>query len=195
MSSDLVQTFDNFLPKTLLDRCFSLCNEADYYATIGAQNRTDCSIRNTLLHRGDNLLSNHSESLDNITKHFWDVTERYFSKLHMCEGFNTEFVQQHYKLEILNFLKYKPGGFYKDHTDECFIGTAILDFIRQLSYVLFVNDDFSGGGLYFSNTREKVKVKANRLVMFPSSWAFPHQVLPVLRGVRYSVVTWGGYVL
>ena len=63
-----------------------------------------------------------------------------------------------------------------------------------LSYVFFVNENFSGGGLSFPNQRKIIKPKANTLIIFPSNWCFPHEVLPVTRGIRYSAVTWGGRI-
>jgi len=195
MNDCLIQTFDNFLPQKDLEDCYKLCDEAENYATIGPQRVKDTSIRNTCVLDWDRLYEVYPEKLERISSFFWGITESYLSNLHPVEDTKSGFFQQTYKLQLLNFLKYKSGGFYKSHCDEGFIGTSSSNFLRQVSYVLFVNENFSGGGLYFNNMKKKINPKTNRLVIFPSNWSFPHQVLPVLQGVRRTVVTWGGFVL
>ena len=64
---------------------------------------------------------------------------------------------------------------------------------RTLSYVYFINDDYKGGELIFelpTNEVIKVDVQKNKLIMFPSNFLYPHKVLPVEEGVKYSVVSW-----
>ena len=71
-------------------------------------------------------------------------------------------------------LCYSPGGHYKVHNDGYGLwtnpdGTKIwkktID--RDISFVLFLNDDFEGGYFSFPDLRIKVKPEPGLLVCFP----------------------------
>ena len=57
-----------------------------------------------------------------------------------------------------------------------------------------LNNDYEGGDLSFAdqNNEEilKVEKQANRMIIWPSNFLFPHAVLPVTKGKRYSIVAW-----
>lgn len=108
--------------------------------------------------------------------------------------------QAHYGFEIartdgLLVLSYGIGGHYKPHVD---CGTIRVEderlvmhkyIARDISVVVFLNDDFKGGEFAFS-FGPTIVPKAGALLMFPSDWQHTHEVLPVTSGHRYSVVTW-----
>ena len=107
-----------------------------------------------------------------------------------------------YKFEIMDceipqLLCYEPGGHYKPHNDAEGLwvnpdGTKMYKktMDRDLSTVLFLNDDFEGGYLTFPDLRITIKPEPGLLVCFPSSRWFVHTVEPVTKGIRYSIVTW-----
>ena len=80
-------------------------------------------------------------------------------------------------------LKYKKGGFYIQHTDDL-KGTS-----RRISISLLVNEEYEGGELQFFGDY-KVNGRIGSAIMFPSNFCYPHEVLPVLSGTRYSIITW-----
>lgn len=84
-----------------------------------------------------------------------------------------------------NVLRYGKGQFYNEHVDQ---GWGCLD--RVLSGILFLNENFEGGEVYFSSQDVTVVPETGMLVLFPSNFLFPHLVTPVTAGVRYSVVSW-----
>ena len=99
--------------------------------------------------------------------------------------------------EMPQLLCYEPGGHYKPHIDAegqwknpdgSVIWKKTID--RDLSTVLFLNDDFEGGYFSFPDLRIKIKPEPGLLVTFPSSRYFKHQVEPVISGNRYTLVTW-----
>ena len=81
-------------------------------------------------------------------------------------------------------IKYKTGDFVTEHIDTSGGESRIL------SCSLLLNDDYKGGELAFFNKRYKHKGSKGDLVIFPSSFTYPHEVLPVKSGTRYSIVTW-----
>jgi predicted 2-oxoglutarate/Fe(II)-dependent dioxygenase YbiX len=81
-------------------------------------------------------------------------------------------------------LRYKEGGFFKEHIDYS------PSTPRQLSFSFGLNDDYEGGEFQFFGNSEPYRVPKGSCIIFPSSFVFPHQILPVTSGTRYSVVTW-----
>lgn len=114
----------------------------------------------------------------------------------------THIINPFYEFEIRDsempqLLCYEPGGHYKPHIDAegqwknpdgSIIWKKTID--RDLSTVLFLNDDFEGGYFSFPDLRIKIKPEPGLLVCFPSSRYFRHQVEPVISGNRYALVTW-----
>ena len=99
-------------------------------------------------------------------------------------------LHQELKLESINLLKYKQGNFYKKHTD------AFHQVNRQLSFIINLNEDYTGGELifYYPNNSQfaysKVVLKTGDLIIFPSNFMYPHSIQPILSDTRYSVVCW-----
>ena len=81
-------------------------------------------------------------------------------------------------------LRYKTGDYVKKHVD------TSSDQHRTLSCSLILNDNYEGGELTFFDGKYKLNPKKGDIVIFPSSFTYPHQVLPVTSGTRYAVITW-----
>lgn len=86
-------------------------------------------------------------------------------------------------------LRYGQGQRYSEHVDSM-PGSSSIYGQRQLSAVLYLNDDFEGGELHFTRQGLTYNPEAGSLVVFPSNFCFPHASLPVLNGTKYAVVTW-----
>lgn len=81
-------------------------------------------------------------------------------------------------------LKYEEGSYYTEHTD------SYDKSPRTLSCSLCLNDDYEGGEFAFFNKKIVYKLKKGSAILFPSNFMFPHQILPVTKGTRYSIITW-----
>ena len=101
------------------------------------------------------------------------------------------------KSEIPQLLCYSVGGHYKPHIDGEGIWTApdqtqlwrkTVD--RDLSMVLYLNDDFEGGDFVFPDLHIRIRPEPGLLVCFPSNRYYRHGVEPVTKGNRYSMVAW-----
>ncbi len=58
-----------------------------------------------------------------------------------------------------------------------------------------LNEDYKGGVLEILSPKGesinlKIPGKANRLVMFPSTFMYPHVVHPIEQGERFTIVAW-----
>jgi predicted 2-oxoglutarate/Fe(II)-dependent dioxygenase YbiX len=92
------------------------------------------------------------------------------------------------------FLRYEPGDFFVAHQDG---NTPLLrddSQSRRVSIVAFLNTDYDGGVLTLHgsypdyNVRHPVIVDPGTLVAFRSETT--HEVTPVTRGQRYTIVSW-----
>ena len=81
-------------------------------------------------------------------------------------------------------LKYPKGCFYKEHVD------SFKAQPRAVSCSFILNDDFEGGEFAFFDRELKYKLEKGDALMFPSNFMYPHEVMPVTQGTRYSIVTW-----
>jgi predicted 2-oxoglutarate/Fe(II)-dependent dioxygenase YbiX len=99
--------------------------------------------------------------------------------------YNTKF--SHCKIEEdsgYELLKYPEGCFYIEHTD------SFKARPRAVSCSFILNNDYEGGEFAFFNRELKYKVEKGDALMFPSNFMYPHEVMPVTKGTRYSIITW-----
>ena len=91
--------------------------------------------------------------------------------------------------EGTSFLRYRQGGFYKRHID-CGDVPGWPDAARRrIAVVVFLNASFTGGSLrLFSDPPVDIHPAAGSLIAFPAD--LPHEVTPVERGVRDTMVDW-----
>jgi len=83
-----------------------------------------------------------------------------------------------------DLLKYKEGGFFTQHIDESPINN------RTVSLSINLNDDYEGGEFAFFDREKVIKLEKGDILMFPSNYIYPHEIMPILKGTRYSIVTW-----
>lgn len=98
--------------------------------------------------------------------------------------------------------KYPTGSYLKMHADsEGFYtegpdplrnynpSNPVSEVLNECSSILYLNDNYSGGELYFEGLDVLIKPKANQLVFFPSGCEFRHEVRPILAGDRYTLAS------
>jgi len=83
-----------------------------------------------------------------------------------------------------DFLKYDVGDFYAQHVD------SFADLPRMVSCSISLNDDFVGGEFGFFDRKIITKAPKGSAIMFPSNFMYPHEILPITQGTRYSIITW-----
>ena len=92
--------------------------------------------------------------------------------------------------EFPNMMKYEVGGHYDWHVD---IGQSSPSSSRKLSYTLLLNPgEYEGGELCFHTGRSMEphpnQHEVGSMFLFPSYMT--HKVMPVTKGIRYSLVGW-----
>lgn len=86
----------------------------------------------------------------------------------------------------VSVVRYQKGHKFQEHVDHYSGG------LRTLSISILLNNDFEGGKLSFWQGRHTPKSfdGIGDACVFPSNLCFPHQVEPITKGERYSMVIW-----
>lgn len=99
--------------------------------------------------------------------------------------------------EMPQILVYHPGGHYHPHIDAEALfddGSGQLRWAksvdRDISLVIYLNDDYEGGEIVFPKQAVSVKPRKGMLIAFPSTHHFLHGVNPVVQGHRFAIVNW-----
>lgn len=110
------------------------------------------------------------DSVDNGISKYYDVYPRAEKEINSKERFT-------------RLLKYTGGGFMPTHSDH---STST----RTISTILYLNDDYNGGELYFPYPDILIKPSAGSLIIFPSNFIYAHEVKSIKSGIRYSFPNW-----
>lgn len=84
-------------------------------------------------------------------------------------------------------LRYEPGESFGLHVDT---GGGRHTSQRQLSALVYLNDDYEGGETSFPVQGVKLKPPAGSVALFPPFWTHPHEALPPTSGTKYVVAGW-----
>lgn len=90
-------------------------------------------------------------------------------------------------MESINFVKYEKNHHFQVHSDHGF------SYICTISSVMYLNDEYEGGELYFPYLDVKIKPEYGDIVLFPSTFIYAHASLPIVSGTKYSAVTMFDY--
>jgi PKHD-type hydroxylase len=99
--------------------------------------------------------------------------------------------------ENCQVTRYTKGGFYSWHADS--FGShkdvntdpdnkLLFGNTRKLSMSILLNDDYEGGNFEFEDEEGECLEGEGTIIVFPSFRR--HQVTPVTKGTRYSLVVW-----
>lgn len=131
--------------------------------------------------------------LGKVDENFLDIPDAFYKTLN--NYFYTAFepcekdYMNHYGINFTNHdtysvLKYGEGQHFVNHVDDH------PSYLRRLSLVYYMNDDYEGGQINFPRFNIALKPEKNDLLFFPSTYVYNHSVSPVTSGVRYAVVNW-----
>lgn len=109
-------------------------------------------------------------AIDNGLKKYFDVYPRAEKNVKTKERFP-------------KLLKYSAGNNMPPHSDH---GVTS----RVISCILYLNDNYSGGELYFPYLDVLFKPTAGSVVFFPSNFIYTHEVKKINSGTRYSYPNW-----
>lgn len=92
-------------------------------------------------------------------------------------------------------FSYTEGDAYQPHNDGGWQKGADGrqkrgKFNRDISLIIYLNDAFSGGNLYFPHHNIRIQPKSGLVVAFPSTSDYEHEVELTQSGERLALVTW-----
>jgi Rps23 Pro-64 3,4-dihydroxylase Tpa1-like proline 4-hydroxylase len=119
-------------------------------------------------------------STNRFTESFTDILN---SKV---EPLVTEYANKHGVFDLKNegyhIVKYTKGQFFAEHTD------ATPEYPRRMSAIVYLNDNYEGGTITFTNINKSFKPEENTIMIFPSSKEFSHSADPVISGTKYAII-------
>lgn len=119
----------------------------------------------------------------------YGMHEAIFSKVRRCvDDYGQYWGVGISSYEAFNFVKYEGAGtHFKIHADH---GPT---YVATVSVVVYLNDDYEGGELYFPRFNLKYKPKAGDIAVFPSTFIYEHASEDMISGTKYSVVIMTDY--
>lgn len=106
-----------------------------------------------------------------------------------------ELIETNYNVKCLeseiHFLHYKNGAEYKPHIDGQYIENNIAKrgADRDITCVVYLNDDYKGGEINFNIFNLEFKPKQGEILIYPTTWEYTHSVSKVI-GNRIAIVFW-----
>jgi predicted 2-oxoglutarate/Fe(II)-dependent dioxygenase YbiX len=180
--NDYIVVVKNALTDSLCDLVTNeFKNSDEWLDTIVGRGEINKNIRNC-----QTISISYPHIVDKNKKVRLEIDEYIFASASKCiQEYNLKF--PHCKIEEdsgYELLKYPEGCFYIEHTD------SFKARPRAVSCSFILNDDFEGGEFAFFNKEFKYKLDKGDAIMFPSNFMYPHEVMPVTKGTRYSIITW-----
>jgi predicted 2-oxoglutarate/Fe(II)-dependent dioxygenase YbiX len=178
-----INIFENILSEELCDKIISeYANDNLWSDSKVAGGRVDTLVRNCKIINmsfSESLLKNLSIRKD-LDDRIFNVAGQIINQLRD----KYEHLKSISKDTGYDLLKYDIGGFYTQHTD------SFTEQQRTISCSFILNDDYEGGEFAFFDRELKYKLKKGSAITFPSNFMFPHEIMPVTKGTRYSIITW-----
>jgi len=180
--NDYIVTLDNVLTHKLCDAILAEYADTDEWelTTVGNNEvRTDIRTANIIQMSNEFVVDKNFDTRKKLDSYVFasvgDAIRRYRDIFSRCE-INRD--------SGYDLLRYKEGEFYTQHTD------SFTDVPRAVSCSLALNDDYEGGEFGFFDREVVVKAPKGGAVLFPSNFMYPHEIMPVTKGTRYSIITW-----
>ena len=180
---DYIVVFKNALSDSLCDSILNEYSNKDEYvpATVGSKDKTNTEVRKV---KGLNI--SQDINIGKNREHRQNLDSELFAKVgEVINNYTKKFNEVRVKQDCgYSILKYEIGDFYKQHTD------SFTSMPRELSCSIALNDDYEGGEFGFFDRKKTIKMPKGSALVFPSNFMYPHEILPVKSGTRYSIITW-----
>jgi hypothetical protein len=95
--------------------------------------------------------------------------------------FNPIFDNLYSPLPIMNIMKYEIGDLFLPHQDTSIYCPVESDW----GLVLYINDDFEGGELYYPEKNITYRPQSGDLVIHGATKEFSHGTTPITKGTKY----------
>ena len=145
----------------------------------------------------DHLCSDDREFHRDRNLHFSDIPNVNMKNIllyYACK--NEMFIDHYFKARTHLFRKMRMCRWNKGHSMPLHVDrNDEHGDLFHFSSLIYLNDDYEGGELFFmeNNKEKKYKLKSLSCMIFPSGKEYTHGVKKILKGKRYTIPSW--YVL
>jgi len=179
---DFIQVFDNVLSP---ENCNLILNEYqnsyEWSDTLIGNGQVSKDTRNCMEIpiSKDYIIQKNFDVRKNIDNIIFEAVKEVIGGYRILVPDITAEVDTGYQL-----LRYKEGEFYVQHTD------SFKEQQRSLSCSIQLNEDYEGGEFALFDREIMIRTKPGSAIVFPSNFMYPHEIMPVIKGTRYSIITW-----
>jgi predicted 2-oxoglutarate/Fe(II)-dependent dioxygenase YbiX len=180
--NDYIVTFDGVITDALCDAVLEEFNdETEWQKTVVGSGVVDDKIRTaeTIVVSYPHVIEKNSKVRAKLDKYIFASAGLAIKKYN--EKFPLALIEEDSGYEL---LRYKEEQFYTTHTD------SFKARPRTVSCSFILNDNYEGGEFAFFDRELVYKLKKGSCIMFPSNFMYPHEIMPVTSGKRYSIITW-----
>ena len=180
--NDYILVFEDIVAAALCDDILTeFSNEEEWEKTVVGEGRVDDKIRTA-----ETIILSYPHVIDKNPKIRSELDKSLFASAGLAiKKYNEKFgyciIQEDSGYEL---LRYKKEQFYTQHID------SFKARLRTVSCSFILNDNYEGGEFAFFDRELKYKLKKGSCIMFPSNFMYPHEIMPVTSGTRYSIITW-----
>lgn len=183
-----VKVYKNAIPKQTMNGLLKILQKDDKWQKHVFHD----NISDKVTTYDDDLDVIYAEQLQGDLKSYWDsLMKQTWRSIKQYHGDLDMFWYNGWKgYSPIRFNKYSPGEKMKVHCDH--IHTIFDGSVRGIpimSIVGCLNDDYKGGE-FIMWEKEKIEIPAGSILIFPSNFLYPHKVMPIKSGHRYSFVSW-----
>ena len=179
--SDYIVVFEDVITHALCDAVLAEYKDCDDWINAVVRNDENLNARNcqTIGMSFSSVIEKNQETRKKLDSYL------YVSASNVIKQYNKQFTHCDIEQDSgYDLLKYEVGGFYITHTD------SFKERPRAVSCSFILNDDYEGGEFAFFDRELVYNLKKGSCIMFPSNFMYPHEIMPVTSGTRYSIVTW-----
>jgi predicted 2-oxoglutarate/Fe(II)-dependent dioxygenase YbiX len=174
---DFIQVYSNLMPHRLCDAILNeYSDECDWEDAQVGFGTVDKEVRNC---KCVDLSSPNSIPRQQIEYAVSDVFTDIISTVQ--SDHSTLYISQDTGYDL---LRYDVGDYYRQHVDH------FEEHARSVSCSICLNDEYDGGEFAFFDSEVLYKLNKGDVLVFPSNHLFPHEIKPVTKGTRYSIVSW-----
>lgn len=179
--NDYIVTFDNVITDALCDAVLNEYKKCeDWVPATTSSGRSDAERQCHLIGISfPSVIEKNAKVRAKLDKYVFASAGLAIKKYN--EKFPLAFIQEDSGYDL---LRYEANQHYKQHTD------SFKERPRAVSCSFALNDDYEGGEFAFFDRELVYKLKKGSCIMFPSNFMYPHEIMPVTSGTRYSIVTW-----
>ena len=165
----------NVVPKDICDTVIQQYDADEEWKTHNWYNNVADEKK---VHHTKELDVLYNKNLDVLRPFLQNALQMYYADLKL-----TNLVSNHSNIRL---NKYKTGTVMSEHFD--LIRRNKTDGIPVLTFLGSLNDNYEGG--QFLMNGEDIPLTQGDIMLFPSTFIYPHSVTEVIQGTRYTYVAW-----